>query len=251
MKGILVLAAGAAFLAQQASEPVVHMSKEPRHKVMFEAGTTRVQDVQIPAGDTSLYHVHDHALLYVPISSSRVRTQVLGADWGGGGRDGAANAAGARGGAAGPASSGTPSSAPGRVTSTTSYADTPLTHRVGNVGVSLYRLIAIGNLSTGSDASTDDVSGLGASPEIVNRYYRAFRVSLASEASTAPHKHAWPVVVVQQTAGELTIDGSSHATTTEPGKFAFHDGSGTHLVKNTGRVTTEFVEVELRGGSAR
>jgi quercetin dioxygenase-like cupin family protein len=221
--------------------------------------------VQIPAGDTSLYHIHDHALLYVPISSSRVRTQVLGADWGGGvARDGAARSG--RGGAASAGSSVRSESPLGtargnlepversraRVTSTTSYVEKPLTHRVGNVGDTLYRLIAIGNLSKGADVDSDNVSGLG-TPELVNRYYRAFRVSLAPDDSTPPHRHAWPVVLVQQTAGRLTIDGSFQATTTTtlPGAFAYDLGSGVHLVKNSGRTTTEFVEVELRGGAPK
>jgi hypothetical protein len=69
----------------QHGDPVVHMSKEPRHRVVFESGTIRVQDIQIPPGDTTLFHTHDHAVLYVPISSSRTRSQPLGGDWTGGG----------------------------------------------------------------------------------------------------------------------------------------------------------------------
>lgn len=248
MKLILTLALTASIAAAQQGDPVVHMSKEPRHKVMFETGTTRVQDVQIPAGDTSLYHIHDHPLLYVPISGSRIRTQVLGSDWGGG----AARDGDRAGRASAPPAARTPA-LPGRVTSTTSYADTPVTHRVGNIGDTLYRVIAIGNLSKGAEADTDDVSGLGVTPEIVNRYYRAFRVSLAPGDFTALHKHAWPVVLVQQTAGQIEVENAYKAITgmTAPGSFAFDDGSGTHRVQNTGRSTTEFIEVELRGGSPR
>ena len=182
---------GAAALIAQQGDPVVHMSKEPRHKVVFEQGTTRVQDVQIPPGDTTLFHIHDNAVLYVPIGSSRTRSQVLGQEWGGGSASGAGNAP-ARG-AAAPAG-------PGRVTSTISYVEKPVTHRVNNVGDGLFRLIAIGNLSQGTDLDTDDMSGLSTKPEMLNKYYRAHRVSLAPGASTPPHKHAWPVVVVQQTA---------------------------------------------------
>ncbi len=250
-----ILAFGLTAVAAQQGDPVVHMSKEPRHKVVFESGTTRVQDVQIPADDTSLYHIHDHALVYVPLSNSRIRTQQLGQEWSGGGaaRDGA----GGRSGGASVQSDGRSGAAPGapsgagRVTTNTSYPQAPITHRVGNVGDNLYRLIAIGNLSTGSDAPDDDVSGLGSTPEILNRYYRVFRVSLPSGQSTAVHKHAWPVVVVQQTAGRLTIDAASAAQTTEPGKFAFFDATGSHTVKNTGPTTVDVIEVELRGGKAR
>jgi quercetin dioxygenase-like cupin family protein len=235
MKLILTLAV-AAFVAAQQGDPVVNVSKEPRHKVVFESGSTRVQDVQIPAGDTSLYHTHDYPMLYVPITDAPLRTQVLGGEWsGGGGRSGGPSAAPA---------------GPGRVTSTISYAEKPLTHRVGNVGASMWRRIAIGNLSKGSEATTDDVSRLGTTPEVINRYYRAFRVSLPPGAATAAHQHAWPVVVVQQTAGQLSIEGAAKTLMTEPGKFAFHDG-GEHVVRNTGTAAIELVEIEVRGGSGK
>lgn len=238
---VAILTGAAALFAQQA-DPVVHMSKEPRHKVVFEQGTTRVQDVQIPPGDTSLFHIHDNAVLYVPISASRTRSQLLGLEWTGGGPSGA--------GPASPRGAAAPLG-PGRVTSTITYVEKPITHRVNNFGDGLFRLIAIGNLSQGSDADADDLSGLSTKPEMLNKYYRAYRVSLAAGASTPPHTHAWPVVVVQQTAGQLTIDGSTKATTREPGQFAFHDGSGSHQVTNSGTATTDAIEVELRGGAAR
>jgi hypothetical protein len=222
------------------TDPVVHMSKEPRHKVVFESGTIRVQDVQIPSGDTSLFHIHDHALLYVPISGSPTRTQALGQEWRGGGAS--ASSAGKM---------ATTPVTPGRVTSNTTYVENPITHRVQNIGNGLFRLIAVGNLSKGADVETDDLSGLSPKPEMINRYYRAYRVSLAPGQSTAAHKHAWPVVLVQQTGGHLAIEGSSKATTTEAGKFAFHDGTGTHTVTNTGTTPAEFVEVEVRGSAPK
>ena len=241
---IAVFAGGAEAppLRAQQGDPVVHMSKEPRHKVVFEQGTTRVQDVQIPPGDTTLFHVHDNAVLYVPISSSRTRSQVLGQEWSGGSASGAGNT---------PARGAATPGGPARITSTITYVEKPVTHRVNNFGDGLFRLIAIGNLSRGADVETDDISGLSTKPEMLNKYYRAHRVSLAPGASTPPHKHAWPVVVVQQTAGQLTIDGSTKATTGEPGTFAFHDGSGTHQVRNTGSGTTDVIEVELRGAAPK
>jgi quercetin dioxygenase-like cupin family protein len=237
----LLVSAAAALIAQP-TDPVVHMSKEPRHKVVLEQGPTRVQDIQIPPGDTSLFHVHDNPVLYVPISSSRTRSQLLGQDWTGSGVSGAVSAE---------APGVTARVAPARVTSTISYVDTPITHRVNNVGDGLFRLIGIGNLSEGTDVDTDDICGLSSKPEVLNRYYRAYRVSLAAGASTPPHKHAWPVLVVQQTAGQLTINGSADARTAEPGNFAFHDGSGTHQVTNTGAGPIDAIEVELRGAAAK
>jgi hypothetical protein len=226
-------------LIVQQGDPVVHMSKEPRHKVAFESGTIRIQDIQIPPGDTTLFHTHDHAVLYVPISSSRTRSQPLGGEWSGGG---AATAAGR--GVATPQPE-----RPGRVNSPASYVEKPMTHRVNNFGDNLFRLISIGNLSGGTDSNADDFSGFGEKPELLNRYYRAYRISLAAGFATAPHSHAWPVVVVQQTTGAVATEGTDKSTRLR-GQFMVHE-SGTHQLKNAGDTPVEFIEVEVRGGSVK
>ncbi len=218
----------------------VPIYQEPRHRVVFESGTTRIHDVQIPPGDTTLYHIHDTATLYVPISRSQTRSQVLGEDWRGGSPSGAGSPAGAE-----------PDSRPGQVTSTTSYVEKPLTHRVNNIGGGLFRLIAVANSSKGSDLDSDDVSGLSAKPELVNRWYRAYRVSLAAGQSGSPHRHATPVVVVQQTAGRVVVEAPTKKELTAPGAFAWHDGSGTHQVRNVSDGQVELIEVEVRGAAAK
>ena len=70
--------------------PPVPLSGEPRHHVVYESPALRVHDIQIPPGDTTLFHTHDTAILYVPIARSTNRSQVLGAEWTGGGRRGRA-----------------------------------------------------------------------------------------------------------------------------------------------------------------
>lgn len=228
----------------QGPVPIV---QEPRHKVVFESGTTRIHDVQIPPGDTSLYHVHDTAILYVPISRSQTRSQVLGEEWSGG----EARTAGPSAERPEAPASPPPPEGPGRVNSISSYVDTPVTHRVNNVGDSLFRLIAVVNQSTGSEADADDVSGLSPKPELLNRYFRAHRVRLAPGQATSRHRHATPIVVVQQTAGRLSVEGATRAEVSEPGAFAFDEGRGTHEVKNVGDSPVDLIEVELRGGKPK
>lgn len=209
----------------------VSLVEEPRHRVVFESGTTRVHDVQVPPGDTTLYHVHDTPILYVPIGRSLMRSQVLGAEWTGGD----------------PSRVPAPPAGPQRVYSVISYVDTPVTHRVNNVGDGLFRLIAIVNRAPGGDEQPAAIEGLPAAPELVNRYYRAFRLVLPPGESTTAHTHGTAVVAVQQTEGRLTVEGSAHAELQAPGAFAYHDGSGTHRVRNTGATSVEVIEVELRG----
>jgi hypothetical protein len=92
--GWVLLIASATVLAQSASgpvsradaeSPVVPVHEEPHHRQVFQYGTTRILDLQVPPGDISWFHSHDWPVLYMTLGTSRIRTQNLGADWSGGG----------------------------------------------------------------------------------------------------------------------------------------------------------------------
>ncbi|MGD9904136.1 MAG: hypothetical protein AB7U83_11780 [Vicinamibacterales bacterium] len=223
--------------APSAQEPApVPLSGEPRHHVVYESASVRIHDIQIPPGDTTLYHTHDTAILYVPIARSTTRSQVLGAEWSGGA-------------AATPAPA--PAAArPQRVNSVTTYVDKPYTHRVNNVGATLFRLIGIANRTTGAAAAADDVSGLSATPELENSWYRAHRVVLEPGAATKAHRHATPVVVVMQTPGTVVSESPAWSPLNGPGDYTWHSGGGEHLLRNRGADAVELVEVEVRGATA-
>ncbi len=228
----------------QAAEPSVPLYQEPRHHVVYDSPTMRVHDIQIPPGDTTLYHTHDTAILYVPIASSRTRSQVLGAEWGGGGAAAAAPA---------PAPPPVPAepARPGKVNSVVTYVEKPYTHRVNNVGTTVFRLVGIANRTAGATADSDDVSGLSTTPELVNKWYRAHRLVLKAGQATASHRHATPVVVVMQTPGTASAalaDGAGWLPLNGPGSFARHE-AGTHVVRNVGANDVELVEVEVRGAT--
>jgi hypothetical protein len=217
------------FVAAQ-DPPPVPLAQEPRHHVVFESPSTRIHDIQIPPGDTTLFHTHDTAILYVPIARSTTRSQVLGAEWSGGGA--APVAAPAR---------------PQRVNSVTTYVEKAYTHRVNNVGPSLFRLIGIANRTAGANGASDDRSGLSATPELENNWYRAHRVVIKAGDATPPHKHATPVVVVMQTTGTAVSESPAWNPINGPGDFAWHTGDGDHVVRNRGANEIELVEVEVRG----
>ncbi len=71
-------------LAQQQDEKVVPVHEEPRHRLVFDSPVARVLDIQIPPGDTTLFHTHSNPILYVNMSSSQTRSQTLGQEWSGG-----------------------------------------------------------------------------------------------------------------------------------------------------------------------
>jgi len=220
----------------QAPAPVP-LSGEPRHHVVFESASVRIHDIQIPPGDTTLFHTHDTAILYVPIARSTTRSQVLGAEWSGGGATAAAAVAPVP-------------DRPQRVNSVTTYVEKPYTHRVNNVGSSLFRLIGIANRTAGARGAADDVSGLSATPELVNDWYRAHRIVIRPGEATPAHAHAVPVVVVMQTAGTAVSESPAWSPINGPGDFTWHSGNGLHVVRNRGANDVELVEVEIRGATA-
>src|SRR5205085_2931823 len=83
---------------QQAIDYGIEASEVERYVVIpgqacsYMIGTTRILEGQVPPGDTSWYHVHTEPVLYLTLSASAQRTQVLGEDWGRGRGEGAAPA---------------------------------------------------------------------------------------------------------------------------------------------------------------
>lgn len=229
----LVVGASYVALAQAPSgaETWVPVFQEPRHHLVVDTAPLRILDIQIPPGDTTLFHRHDSPMLYVPIASSRTRNQNMGEDWTGGG--------------AAPAPAATPAPArPGRVTSPANYVDKGQTHRVNNVGTSLFRLIGIANMTPGDPAPADTAAQ---KPELENRWYRATRLVIASGASAPVPAHDGLVVVVMQTPGTAAVDGAAWNPLNGPGDFARLDGSKPNVVYNRGASEIEVVAVALKG----
>lgn len=234
---VIGLGAGVYALAPptSAQEPApVPLAQEPRHHVVYESPSVRLHDIQVPPGDTTLFHTHTTAILYVPISRSTTRSQPHGGEW-----------------SSHPAAGATPPAAqpsgPGRVNSVTTYVEKPYTHRLNNLGPTTYRLFGIANLTAGANGAADDISKLSVKPELENNWYRAHRVVIKPGESSAPHTHAVPVVIVMQTAGTVASESPAWQPINGPGDYAWHTGTGTHVLHNRGVVEVELVEVEVRG----
>jgi quercetin dioxygenase-like cupin family protein len=224
-------------LPARQGERIVPVHQEPRHHLVFDSPGTRILDVQIPPGDTTLFHTHSDPILYVTMSTSRTRSQNLGADW-----SGAPSAPGAPGAPAAPV---LPSVPPGRMMSTTSYAERPQTHRVNNIGQTLFRLIGITNSSAG-DERTDPSEGFDTEPEISNRWFRGYRRTLTAQDSSE-HRHANPVaiVLVSGAASVRTTSASEIQRLAQPGAFVFLEAGARHVLRAEA-AGTQVVEVEVR-----
>ena len=79
MKYLITILAYLLFITQTISaQEVVPVHQEPRHHLVYENDILQVLDVQIPVGDTTLYHTHDAPIFYVFISASSTDDQELG-----------------------------------------------------------------------------------------------------------------------------------------------------------------------------
>ena len=251
--GYIKVAKAAAALPK--TESIVPVYHEPHHRMLFSNGTTKILEGQVPPGDTSWYHVHAEPVLYITLSASQQRTQVLGEEWSGGaaGR-GAAPAAGR-----GAAPAGRGGAAPGaaplpaiRATSTTSYYDSPVTHRITNAGTGLFRFMVVANSSAGDerDVSPAD-AGFAGVPELTNRWFRSYRIKLAPGESTQSHRHSTDSVIVQVSDGKALAVGPMTWELGELGRWAWFDGGTTHEIRNVGTVPFEAIEVEVRKPGAK
>jgi uncharacterized protein (DUF885 family)/quercetin dioxygenase-like cupin family protein len=233
-------------------EQVVPVYHEPHHRQLFAKGTTRILEGQVPPGDTSWYHIHTEPLLYLTLSTSQQRTQVLGEDWGrgrGNGEGGAPAAPAPAGRGAAPAGRGAPPLPAGAVTtirptSTTSYYDQPLTHRITNAGDRLFRFMVVTNAAAGDSSAADH--GFQGQAELTNPWFRAYRITLAPGQSSPSHKHTTESVIVQVSDGMGQAVGPMAWELGEQGRWAWFDAGAEHAIRNTGTVPLEVIEVDVR-----
>ena len=249
----------AAGAAERPDGPIVPVHHEPHHRQVFQYGPVRILDLQIPPGDRSWYHTHEWPVLYMTLSQSASRIQNLGSDWSGGGAP-RRNPAAAPGGAAGagqdaPARAAPPRPAGGfgaaarrapRATSTTSYVENPVTHRLENVGDGLFRAMVVVNETAGNEASSVEAAGFDAEPELTNPWFRSYRVTLEPGAATATHRHETPVVIFQATEGTGMASGPMSFEFNEPGQWAYYDTGAEHTIRNVGDGAIELLEIEVR-----
>ena len=237
----------------QGQMPVMPVHQEPHHRQLFQYGSLRIIDLQIPPGDMSWFHTHEWPVFYLTVADSQTRTQILGEEWGARGRGASPGGAAPRGGPPPPPGGGQPARAGGpprfrpRLMSDVSYAERPATHRIHNNGTGLYRALGVINETGGGDeAVTEEAAGFAGKAESANRWFRVHRVALAPGEKTPAHQHKAPVVVLQDSAGKGTASGPMSFELNEPGQWAFFDTGTRHEIANNGSERLEVIEVEVR-----
>jgi len=69
------------FISVSSFAQVVPVREEPRHKPVIVNEYFRVLDVNIPPGDTTLYHLHETPSLFLRFTSTYVAVQVKDSAW--------------------------------------------------------------------------------------------------------------------------------------------------------------------------
>lgn len=202
--------------------------EEPRHRLVYETPDLRVLDVQIQPGDTTLFHTHDTPITYVTIGTSSTDQMVLGGTWNGTQpRD-------------------PPPGRIGAVRAVQTYAERPVTHRVTNVGRTLFRLIAVPSRRPGSDAPAG-----GTLPgEVIaeNRWFRHAVLTVRADETSGGHTTVAPTVLVLVREGRVAVEhGDGWVTSLEsPGESTVLPPGARYHVRNGGAASADLVLVEVR-----
>jgi len=208
------------FAAQQATAPVP-VESEPLHHVVLKNDSVIVIHLILPPGGRTLYHIHTHDRIAVPLSSAAITQQVLGEK------------------------EGPPSpSEPGTFSALT-LPGSSYTHRVHNVGANPYDVLDVELLNRPQFPSPVTAATVAAE----NPSARIYNWVLAPGAATAMHTHARPYLIVAVTGFTLKMtspDGQSLTHKIKRGDFHWVDTKVTHTLANASTTAGQIVEIELK-----
>jgi hypothetical protein len=213
--GVIVSATA---LPQDRAVPV---EEEPYHRTVFKNDYVQAFRVTLEPGRSTGIHVHAHDDVAVRLST-------------------ATTAAASPGQPLGPRED----AHPGMV-STRDNAARPLTHRVQNVGRTVFDVLDIQVLRRPAGATAPPI----APPAAENASIRVYRYELGPGDATAQHTHARPYVVVAATDAELRTaspDGSSMQDAAKMGDIRWAESAVTHTITNRGSDKAILVEIELK-----
>jgi quercetin dioxygenase-like cupin family protein len=225
MNYLICLFLSLTFLLPIFPQSPVPVEKEPRHRLKFSNQHVRVFNVLIPAGETSLFHIHLYDGLSVRLADALIRDETLA----GTSEDIAVK----------------------RGDVSFGYRPSPLTHRVSTIGNTPFRNIFVELLPSTSKLPAVSPQALVAGQTLVleNERVRISRLILAPGQSIEMHTHALQSLGVAVSEGRIVIEVPGEKLRTEklkPGDTQWYDGGIKHSLKNAGSAPFEAVEIELK-----
>jgi quercetin dioxygenase-like cupin family protein len=226
--GILIITLATAAAAQ------VPLTREPRHRVVFENPQFRILDVNIPPGDTTLDHTHENDIVTVAMTGDvATRTQSPGQPW-----------------------DAVRPPRPLGDAGVAEYTGRPDRHLIQNVGDRPYQLFAVENLRQGNWGSGIPVSARGTTLAIESRAFRVYDVRLVPDLTQIFHTHATTAIAVlisgramsageeSKTAGPAAPVGLKQLVQT--GEWVMVPAGESHHLVRLGTSDARVVEIEVR-----
>jgi len=209
------------------SQDAVPASEEPRHRVKLQNEYVRIIDVEVPAGDATLYHTHSLDYPYVMVTDALLKNDV-----------------------------------PGKPTVDLKItrgligyyraSQGAYTHRFVNAGSGTFRAIGI-ELLKPAPSSVQVVSPLadaaGYKTVLDNERVRGYLVSLEPGQSVGPVTLGGPGIRVVLTGGKIEQKGADGKVATldlAPAQFAWRENTSAQSLTNVGDSKVEIVEFELK-----
>jgi hypothetical protein len=201
-----------------AQSPAVMIDHEAKHHLVFANDWVRVLDVIVPAGDSTLYHVHSNDYVFVTFGDVALKAQAQGAE------------------------KTDLVLANGEVRLTTA----PITHRVLNPSSRQFHNLTIELLKASGAPLAPGTAG-----EVVldNARVRVERIVLEPGQSSARHEHRTPGLDVGVSVGTVDVINTGGATdhvAYAPASYHWNGAPRTHTLTNVGRTRVEILEIEWK-----
>ena len=213
----------------------VPIGKDPHHRLVFENNQFRILDVDIPAGEASLDHLHEYDVASVSMSGgTETRVRIAGQP------EGALR----------------PPRPLGDAT-VTEYTGKSQSHVIANVGKTPYQLFAVENLRKSGWSATPAISDAETKMTSESRAFRIYDVQLPREHAQTSHTHAVPAIVILL-SGKVMSDGPDKQAKAytpaavglrqldQPGQWLLVPPGDTHHVVRLGTTDARLVEIEVR-----
>jgi quercetin dioxygenase-like cupin family protein len=102
------------------------------------------------------------------------------------------------------------------------------------------------NETQGDEETSIADAGFEGEPQLTNRWFRAYRFTLAPGETASGHRHDAQTVIIQSSAGRGEGRGAVTFEFNEPGQWAYFEPGDVHELVNLGDTPLELVEVEVR-----
>ena len=210
----------ALFSAQESAAPVP-VEQEPHHHLLLKNESLMVLRVTLQPGEWSQYHIHSVDDVAVWIGHCSASQQLLNQ----------------------------PESAPveqipGNISLRT-LRETPLTHRVHNLGPGLFDVLDVELLQRPEHPSTGAAGPVAGE----NPSARVYKWKIAPGSVTPMHTHDRPYLIIAATGFDLKMtapDGQSTTHEIKAGDFHWVPTKVTHTLANAGNGEGQIVEIELK-----